>query len=159
MMKELVPFLNYELAENLDNLFLARLRCQDAKTELNEIIEKIDGELMRRMKEQGITEFTTGMEGKRQRVYVSKDKKDTINVAEMKKLIADDKMRDLALMALGNNQNAWKAAEVRTVQDTLGRKDLIETEWFDTVKVKSMPEYKAKVKAGEPLDSIEQRTL
>lgn len=141
-MKELTPFRSFEIWDSKDDLYLARLRCQDARAELNEIISKIDAVLIEKMKSENIRSFETGPEEARQKIIYGQKKTEKLtNPGKLVKMLfsANEAERELSRNALSGGSSAWKIAQVRTLADTLGIEDLIETTVEDKIEVKAIP--------------------
>ena len=141
-MNALEVFRDYELAENLDELFAKLCLIQDAKAKLREIESEAKEEMMRRMKEEGVREFRTGPEG--QQNLVRYGRKVTHKIKDTRRLIkmlwsANEAERDLSKEALAGGQSVWKIAQVRVLCDTLGIDDLIETQEKDELELKVVP--------------------
>jgi hypothetical protein len=140
-----VAYDHTEVERTPDALFIHRLRIESAMAELRRIKDELDQELILVMKEKGIASFEFGMEERRQIVKYGKQKKDTINANALRKwLSGTDEERLMALDCLSGGQSVWKAAQVRMIQDSIGRDDLIKTDWFDKIEVKAVPVDKLK---------------
>ena len=149
MLKEIKPFLDYELAETNEDLFVKRLLMEQARAELKKLIEQVDEELIRRMKEQGIKEFSMQTGGGEQKIYYAKKKTEkVIATIRLQEFLLDGEYdeRQLARRSLSNNASAWKIAKVRELCDTLGieQKEIIEIKVEDKLVVKAIPVEKLK---------------
>jgi hypothetical protein len=143
-MMELKPFYDYELTENIDQLFEFRLKIEQAQKELKRIKELADQELIRRMKEQNIESFETQLSGMKNKIYYAEEKKEKItDPKRLEKMLfeGEDNEAELARRCLSFSASAWKPAKVRELADTLGidRKELIETNYGQKIEVKILP--------------------
>jgi len=143
----LEPFASFELCEGKDALFMHRLRIEEAMALLREYKEKLDEELVRIMREDGVEEFKSVIRGKPAKVWFSKEKKE--EAADTRRLInmlhgnEGDAARDLAFRALSSAKSGvWKTSQLRVLADTVGidSKELIRTTFGDKIKVQAVEE-------------------
>ncbi len=134
LLKEIQPFADkLEDISSKEELVWYRLRLQDAKSQVQIVIDELDKILVQKMKESDTKE----MEIADYKVFLQKEKKETIKDTRVlvKMLTSDNEAeRELSRRALSGGQSAWKISQVRLLQDTLGL-DLIETNWGDKIKV------------------------
>ncbi|MFA6152936.1 MAG: hypothetical protein WC716_16560 [Chitinophagaceae bacterium] len=143
-MKELDVFKNYEVLQDKDEIFSYRLKLEQAKKELTEIIESLDAHLIRTMKNQNIESFIVKLGDNENKVFYANEKKEKINSPDTLKNMffsGNDTERDLAKRCLSFSASAWKTAKVKELCDTLGlnQKDFIDTEYTDKIKVTVIP--------------------
>ena len=142
MLQELKPFLEYELAESNEALFVWRMRIEDARKELTEIKAKLDEELIRRMKEQNISSFEIALANGKNKITYGKKKTEKITdpLRLVKMLFSENEgERELSRKALSEGQSAWKIAQVRLIADTLGMPELIKTTFEEEIKLQIIP--------------------
>jgi hypothetical protein len=140
----LKPFYDYELCPDVNELFNHRLLIESAQAELREIKEKLDAELIRRMKEDNIKEFNTLLNGQQAKIYYAKnDKEKIINPERLYKYLTEGQPEEQALAArcLSYAASAWKVAKVKELCDTLGieQKEIIQKTEGDKIEVKILP--------------------
>ena len=141
----LEPFASFELCEGKDALFMHRLRIEEALALLKEYRDKLDEELVRVMREEGIEEFNSEMRGRPTKVFFANEKKE--EVVASRRLInmlhgnEGDDAREMAFAALSTAKTGvWKVSKLRELADTKGidRKDLIKTSYGDRIKVQAV---------------------
>ena len=141
-MKELLSFKDYELAKDNDELFVCRLKIEEAMQELKKIKANLDEELIRRMKEDGIKSFNVMLGENMSCVRYGKVKKQEItNTKKLKEMLTSESHsdRELALNALSDGQSAWKISQVKILQDTIGLEGLVKTTYGNKIEVQVVP--------------------
>lgn len=134
----------FEQIDGIENLFLWRLKIDDAMARLVQVKRDLDEELIRRMKDEGKSDFETMIAGKTSRVwYAPETKKKLKNTRVLINMLLSNKgnIKDLAFGALSNGQQVWKMSKVEILCDTLGikREEMIEVEKGEKIKVESAP--------------------
>jgi hypothetical protein len=140
-MQDLIAFRDFEELEDLHEIFSFRCRLDDAAAYIRKAKADLDEQLARHMTEQGVKTYTTGPEGNRIEVRLTKKKTTKVDTKTLTRMLTDPvdhAEKELARRCLSGGQSAWKAAEVQVAADTLGM-PLIETTWTDTVEVKAVP--------------------
>jgi len=128
---------DYELTSGVEPLYEFRVAMLGAMARMREIMDALDQELMRRMKETKTISFEFGLEERRVKVWVGQ--KTTKRIKDTKPLVELLKQgHELAYKALSGGQSAWKTAQVETLADTLGL-DLIEITKEDKLEIKTVP--------------------
>lgn len=124
-----------------ENMMIARVQIDEAIKRLKEFKSQFDEELLIEMDDQEVTSFP--FEHGMHSIIVSKGKKKktTINTKALTSMLTsgDPNERGVALNALSGSQSAWKAAQVKVAEDTLGTTGLIETTYEDKVVIKEVP--------------------
>ena len=140
-MNELTEFTKYEMLNSPSDLFNFRVRIEDAIKLLRKYKEDLDTYMIGKMKEQGIREIASMLNGEEVKVYYAPEKKEKIkDVRVLQRMLVSDNQseREMSLQALSGGQAAWKMGAVRVLQDTLGL-DLIETTVQDKLEIKVLP--------------------
>jgi hypothetical protein len=123
-MKELEPFKSYENLQKVEEVFTVRLRMEEARSKLKEMMAELDSFLIRLMKDQKIHSFEIPMGDSSAKVYYTKDEKETvINPKLLENMLFSDNPGDVALArrCISFSASQWKRfKQIRELCDTKG---------------------------------------